>query len=108
MARPSLITTPPTIRPCGRCGAFVLAAWSEGLRTVADLTPITTTGQILATIAGIWLYRLTPTGLHHIDQSAARRAHEWLVVPDHRCGVVWPPQPGDPPPDLLNMDQPSY
>lgn len=97
MSRPSLITTKPSVRQCDRCRRVTLVGISEGLRAEVDVSVLGMPDQLRAALAGIQLYQLTRTGLHHIDQTRARSAHLWKVVPEHRCGVLWPPSAPEPP-----------
>lgn len=109
MSRPSLITTAPAVQLCDRCQRVVLKGVSEGLTTYTDTSVLDLSSQIRATLAGIWLYWLHPTGLYHIDQSRARSAHLWRVVPAHRCEVLWPPSSTRlPAPAPAPTDTPPY
>lgn len=86
-----LVTTPATAALC-RCGALILTGHAEGLRATVDPHPLTAAGHTAALLAGRWTYRLTRTGLVHLD--ATRITDPKLRGPtlaDHRCGQ--PPHP---------------
>ncbi len=80
-----LHTTPVTVTICLRCRAVILTGWAEGLRVRADPTPINRIGLITAILATRPTYRLTRSGLIHLDQERIRSANRGPVLADHRC-----------------------
>lgn len=107
MSRPTLVTTAPKVRLCDRCRSITLMGISEGLRAEVDMSVLTTTDQIRATLARLELYALTRTGLWYIDSSRAQSAHLWQIVPEHRCGVRWVPTSTELP-KSTEHDEPPY
>jgi hypothetical protein len=108
MSRPTLVTTAPKVKLCDRCRSIVLVGISEGLRAEVDMSVLTPTDQIRATLLRLELYALNREGLWYIDSSRARSAHLWTVVPQHRCGTRWTPQTTELPEADPDNDQPPY
>jgi hypothetical protein len=87
-----LETTSPVVTTCHRCGSTVLRGLAEGLRALADITPISTATETEHLAAGRATYTLRRTGLIHRDP--VRRGDPALAAPilaAHRCPTSPPP-----------------
>ncbi|WP_018251854.1 hypothetical protein [Salinispora mooreana] len=85
-----LHTTPVKVHTCHRCRTVVLTGWAEGLHTRADPTPLNRAGIIAAILTTRTIYRLTRTGLIHLDQERIKSANRAPVLPEHHCGNPTP------------------
>lgn len=95
-----------------RCGTAVLAGLTaSGLQVALDRAPLSTTGELMAVLAGVWTYTH-----HHVLNTAhvrmARTINErpagtrprQSVHPVHQCGTTWPALPRPPAPAAADPD----
>lgn len=108
MSKPSFISTPPVAIQCHRCPVWILTSIAEGLRVRVDLSTLTIAEQVFARMLGLEIYRLDRLGLWRLDEDRVKSAHRWTVVPQHRCGLRWPPKSVTPPQALTEVDTPPY
>lgn len=108
MSGPSFISTPPKLIQCDRCRRFVLTSIAEGLRATADLSTLNPTEQLLAYLGGLELYRLDRFGMWRLDQDRIKSAHQWTIIPQHRCDVRWAPKTTQLPETATEDDTPPY
>jgi hypothetical protein len=88
-------------RRCPACGASVLVGLDDtvaAFRAVADPTPLSRAGEVLALITGRDTYRLTDpprVSLRRRDrwQISGRPADTCVVLPAHACGAPLAPTP---------------
>lgn len=107
-----MITTTVTGIICGRCRQPLLTGYAEGLRARVDPVAINRAGLIAAILAGRWTYRLTRTGLVHLDQDRIPSTTiRGPMVTTHKCGHPIPPQYCDtttPPPTAAQTERIPY
>jgi hypothetical protein len=86
-----MITEPAEVA-LHRCGAMILTGTAEGLPAKADPIALNSAGHVAAILGGHEVYRLTNSGLVHIDSTRIMAAIHGPLLPDHKCGRVWPPE----------------
>jgi hypothetical protein len=87
----TLYTSPVTVTTCPRCRRLLLTGIAEGLRARVDPTPINRAGLIAAILANRPAYRLTRSGLVHLDQERIKsRTIDGPTVTTHKCAQPIP------------------
>lgn len=87
-----MITRPAEVA-IHRCGAMILIGPAEGIPARVDPIALNTAGHFAAITSGHEVFRLTKTGLVLIDADRVKSTTiHGPLLPDHKCGRVWPPQ----------------
>lgn len=85
-----MISTEVAHRPCKRCGAPVVAAYSEGVFVECDPTPLDANQELLVVLAGCFTFDLMPHRelvMRGADRIVAR---PWPVLVQHQCPHLTP------------------
>jgi hypothetical protein len=85
-----LETTIPVIRKCRSCGVWFAAGVAEGVKAEVDLVVLSPRLIVLAMLTGTTLYVVRRSGLIHMDANRLRGRYLGGLMPQHRCGIVWP------------------
>lgn len=106
------------LHTCRNCGAPILTGHDDdnaALIVTTDPTPIDPLTEALALLTGLTTYDLTNTDrrlqLHRRSRWHISRKTRGVVVPQHRCGTRWPPDPAAHAPAATrstNDDEPPF